>query len=77
MAKVGTPLGNLYRVNNGIATLKNNVYIIDYISEDESNYILGLREGQIFCLLGLVTAGTLLYRRHKKAKTPISTAKTT
>ena len=40
LAKVGTPLGNLYRVNNGIATLKNNVYIIDYISEDESNYIL-------------------------------------
>ncbi|MBJ9422625.1 Eco57I restriction-modification methylase domain-containing protein [Acinetobacter seifertii] len=38
--KVGVPLKDLYKVNNGIATLKNNIYIIDHISEDEDNYIL-------------------------------------
>ena len=38
--KVGVPLKDLYKVNNGIATLKNSIYIIDYISEDKNNYIL-------------------------------------
>lgn len=38
--KVGFPLQDLYKVNNGIATLKNNIYILDYISEDKDNYIL-------------------------------------
>ena len=38
--KVGVPLKDLYKVNNGIATLKNNIYIIDYISEDEDNFFL-------------------------------------
>lgn len=38
--KIGVPLKDIYKVNNGIATLKNNIYIIDYISEDRNNYIL-------------------------------------
>lgn len=38
--KVGIQLKDLYKVSNGIATLKNNIYIIDYIDEDENNYIL-------------------------------------
>ncbi|QER38354.1 N-6 DNA methylase [Acinetobacter suaedae] len=38
--KVGMQLKDLYKVSNGIATLKNNVYIIDYVNEDETNYIL-------------------------------------
>lgn len=37
---IGEPLRNLYKINTGVATLKNNVYIIDPISEDEENYIL-------------------------------------
>ena len=37
---IGEPLRNLYKINTGIATLKNNIYIIDPISEDEENYIL-------------------------------------
>lgn len=37
---IGQPLRDLYKVNSGIATLKNNVYIIDPVSEDDTNYIL-------------------------------------
>ncbi len=50
--KVGTPLEKIYKINNGIATLKNNIYIIDYISEDKDNYILscGSRVEKAICV---------------------------
>jgi hypothetical protein len=37
---IGEPLKSLYKINTGIATLKNSVYIINYVSEDEKNFIL-------------------------------------
>lgn len=36
----GTPLGNKYRIKNGIATLANNLFIFQPESEDESYYYL-------------------------------------
>lgn len=38
---VGKPFGELYRTRNGIATLKNNVYIFDAIDEDEEHFFFG------------------------------------
>mgnify|MGYP000919455953 CR=1 FL=1 len=38
---VGQPFGELYRTRNGIATLKNNVYIFDAIDEDEEYFFFG------------------------------------
>jgi len=38
--KVGVPLKELYKVNSGIATLKNSVYIIDVKGEVEGSYVL-------------------------------------
>lgn len=38
--RVGVPLKGLYKVNSGIATLKNSVYIIDVESELEDSYVL-------------------------------------
>lgn len=37
---VGTPLGNKFKSRNGIATLKNNIYIFDPLKEDEDFYYL-------------------------------------
>lgn len=38
--RVGVPLKDLYKVNSGIATLKNSVYIIDVESEIDNCYVL-------------------------------------
>ncbi|AEA45008.1 HsdM family class I SAM-dependent methyltransferase [Fluviicola taffensis] len=37
---VGTPLGDKFKTRNGIATLKNNIYIFKPIEEDENFYYL-------------------------------------
>lgn len=36
----GTPLGELFKTRNGIATLKNHIYIFDPIKEDNDYYYL-------------------------------------
>lgn len=38
--RVGKPLKDLYKINSGIATLKNSVYIIDIFSEDAEFFSL-------------------------------------
>lgn len=38
--RVGKPLGDMYRIKNGIATLANDVYIFRPIAEDEKYYYL-------------------------------------
>ncbi|TAJ05813.1 SAM-dependent DNA methyltransferase [Marinilabiliaceae bacterium JC017] len=38
--KVGIPLGKRFKSRNGIATLKNKIYIFDIIKEDENYYYL-------------------------------------
>ncbi|WP_188008301.1 Eco57I restriction-modification methylase domain-containing protein [Photobacterium damselae] len=38
--RVGVPLKDLYKVNSGIATLKNSVYIIDIVNEIDDCYVL-------------------------------------
>lgn len=38
--KTGTSFGDLYKTRNGIATLKNNIYIFEPIREDEKFYYL-------------------------------------
>ncbi|WP_312080224.1 Eco57I restriction-modification methylase domain-containing protein [Acinetobacter schindleri] len=49
---IGKPLKSIYKINTGIATLKNNIYIIDPVSEDEENYILscGLKVEKGICV---------------------------
>lgn len=42
----GTPLGELFRTRNGIATLKNHIYIFDPIKEDDNYYYL--QNGSVF-----------------------------
>lgn len=37
---IGTKFGELYKTRNGIATLKNNVYMFDPIEEDDKYYFL-------------------------------------
>ncbi len=37
---VGAKFGELYKTRNGIATLKNNIYIFDFLYEDELYYYL-------------------------------------
>lgn len=37
---IGTPFHKVFNTSSGIATLKNNVFIIDYIDEDEKYYYL-------------------------------------
>ncbi|MFA8300552.1 MAG: class I SAM-dependent DNA methyltransferase [Hyphomicrobiales bacterium] len=44
--KTGIPFGNLYKTRNGIATLKNNIYIFDPIDEDNDYYYL--QNGQTY-----------------------------
>lgn len=38
--KTGTPLGEKFKTRNGIATLKNNIYIFTPVQEDEHHYYL-------------------------------------
>src|SRR5690606_7148118 len=44
--KKGIPFGELYRTRNGIATLKNHIYIFDPVREDEHFYYL--QNGELF-----------------------------
>jgi adenine-specific DNA-methyltransferase len=37
---IGIPLGDKFRTSNGIATLKNNIYIFQPVSENKNNYVL-------------------------------------
>lgn len=37
---IGTKLGDLYKTRNGIATLKNTIYMFDPIKEDDNYYFL-------------------------------------
>lgn len=43
---IGEPLGKKYRTRNGIATLKNNVYVFNPIDEDDDFYYL--QNGQTY-----------------------------
>ncbi|WP_347049756.1 Eco57I restriction-modification methylase domain-containing protein [Flavobacterium olei] len=38
--KTGKPFGEIYKTRNGIATLKNNIYIFDPVDEDEDYFHL-------------------------------------
>lgn len=38
--KTGKPFGEIYKTRNGIATLKNNIYIFDPVNEDENYFYL-------------------------------------
>lgn len=44
--RTGRPFGKLYKTRNGIATLKNNIYIFDPVREDENFYYL--QNGSLF-----------------------------
>ena len=44
--KTGRPFGDIYKTRNGIATLKNNIYIFNPIKEDDNFYYL--KNGIIF-----------------------------
>lgn len=44
--KTGRPFGDLYKTRNGIATLKNNIYIFDPVREDDNFYYL--QNGSLF-----------------------------
>lgn len=38
--RIGSPFGDLYKTRNGIATLKNNIFILNLINEDDAFYYL-------------------------------------
>lgn len=44
----GTPFGSMFKTRNGIATLKNGIYIFNPIREDEKYYYL--RNGSIYAI---------------------------
>jgi len=46
LESTGTPLGKLFKTRNGIATLKNGIYIFDPIDEDEDYYYL--KNGKVY-----------------------------
>jgi adenine-specific DNA-methyltransferase len=43
---IGIPFGKLYKTRNGIATLKNDIYIFNPVKEDENYYYL--QNGQLY-----------------------------
>jgi phosphatidylglycerol:prolipoprotein diacylglycerol transferase len=43
-------------------------FLEEFLRGDESNYLFGLREAQIYCIIALIAAGTLMYLRNKKLK---------
>ena len=45
--KTGKPFGELFKTRNGIATLKNNIYIFNPINEDKEFYYLKIN-GEVF-----------------------------
>lgn len=45
--KIGKPFGELFKTRNGIATLKNNIYIFNPINEDNEFYYLKI-DGEVF-----------------------------
>jgi adenine-specific DNA-methyltransferase len=40
LESIGTPFDKVFKTSSGIATLKNNVFIIDYLRSDENYYLL-------------------------------------
>lgn len=48
LESTGTPLGKLFKTRNGIATLKNGIYIFDPIDEDEDYYYL--QNGKVYLI---------------------------
>lgn len=44
-------------------------FLEEFLRGDEANYLLGLRETQIYCIIALIIAVSLMYFRHKQ-KTP-------
>lgn len=43
-------------------------FLEEFLRGDESNTILGIREAQIYCIIALIAAGFLLYKRNFKNK---------
>jgi|GEM_PF-370802 len=41
-------------------------FLEEFLRGDESNYLFGLREAQIYCIIALIVAGVLMYRRQEK-----------
>ncbi|MCC7197442.1 prolipoprotein diacylglyceryl transferase [Candidatus Peregrinibacteria bacterium] len=44
-------------------------FLEEFLRGDESNIFIGMREAQIYALLGVIIGGILLFVRHKKKKT--------
>lgn len=44
-------------------------FLEEFVRGDESNIFFGIREAQIYALLGLIIGGILLFVRHKKKET--------
>lgn len=58
----------------GITIFAGFRFLEEFLRGDESNYLLGLRETQIFCMIILIASGSLLYLRHKKSLPPAKTS---
>ncbi len=47
-------------------------FLDEFLRGDDANYIIGLREAQIYCLLAILAAGVVWYLRHKNLKKHIT-----
>lgn len=64
-SKIGKTEGNIALIGmTGYSFLR---FLEEFLRGDESNYLLGLREAQIYCLLALIAGGVIFYRRYQKS----------
>jgi len=60
----GKKEGNITLV--GVLSYAGFRFLEEFLRGDESNYLFGLREAQIYCIIALIIAGVLMYRRQVK-----------
>ncbi len=61
---LGKKEGNITLI--GVLAYGGFRFLEEFLRGDESNYLFGLREAQIYCIIALIVAGTLMYLRSKK-----------
>jgi len=64
--QTGQPFGKLYTTRNGIATLKNNIYIFNEIEEDDDYYYL--KNGAVYPIEKRICKGIINPNKFTKAK---------
>ena len=50
----GKPLGKVFNIKNGFATLKNEVYVLNVVKEDQDYYYTQTKKGEVFKIERLI-----------------------